>query len=279
MLLLASTSDLLRVITSAAIAVDVHASWVDLNGTTATPGRTNTLITTAATTTVVGSPAASTYRTVKTLTLRNKGASANTVTIQHSDGTNIPELVKVILGPEEQLHYQEEAGWWITDSGFRKKIAIADLGGVELVTLAGDVTNANASANTIADVTGLSFPVLANKMYRFKIWVVYTAAATTTGSRWSINGPAATYLQYESEYSLTTAVPPTTTRNSFLSAYDLPAAANASSAATGKNAAELEGVIQPSAAGTVVVRFASEVASSAIVAKAGSFIQYQQITA
>jgi hypothetical protein len=37
------------------------------------------------------------------------------------------------------------------------------------------------------------------------------------------------------------------------------------------------GVIQPSANGTLVARFASEVSSSAIVAKAGSFVLYQQI--
>ena len=53
MLLLASTSDLLRVVTSGAITTDVHASWLDLNGSTVTPGRTNTAITTATTTTEI----------------------------------------------------------------------------------------------------------------------------------------------------------------------------------------------------------------------------------
>ena len=40
MLLLTSTSDILRLITgSAASTIEVHASFVDLNGTTVTPGR------------------------------------------------------------------------------------------------------------------------------------------------------------------------------------------------------------------------------------------------
>ena len=66
MLNLASTSDVLRVVTGAAADIDVHSSWVDLNGTTVTPGRTNTpAITTATTTTIVGSPAASTVRSVR----------------------------------------------------------------------------------------------------------------------------------------------------------------------------------------------------------------------
>ncbi len=62
MIILASTSDLIRVVTSHAATIEVHASFVDLNGTTVTPGRTNTLISTATTTTIVGSPGASTVR-------------------------------------------------------------------------------------------------------------------------------------------------------------------------------------------------------------------------
>jgi hypothetical protein len=42
MINLASTSDSLYVVTSAAGDIEVHASWVDLSGSTVTPGRTNT---------------------------------------------------------------------------------------------------------------------------------------------------------------------------------------------------------------------------------------------
>ena len=49
MLILSSTSDLLRVTTSAAGDVDVHASWVDNASGTITPGRTNTAAITTAT--------------------------------------------------------------------------------------------------------------------------------------------------------------------------------------------------------------------------------------
>jgi hypothetical protein len=145
----------------------------------------------------------------------------------------------------------------------------------EVVRLTADVVNAEAVANTMTDVTGLSFPVLANKLYDFEFHIVYTAAATATGSRWSINGPAFTYLNYSSEYSLTST---TATRNALLQAFNLPAAANVTSAAVGNNWAMIKGVIQPSAAGNVIARFASEVTVSAITAKAGSFVRYQQIT-
>lgn len=281
MLLLASTSDLLRVITGQAIATDVHASWVDYDGTTATPGRTNTLISTATTTTVVSSPAASTFRTIKTLTIRNRHASSSVdITVIHSDGTNIPELIKVTLNAGDVLHYDEHGGFTTKDNFGRVKERDDNLLATAspdftTVVLASDVTNNNATANTIADVTGLSFAVTAGNTYWFCAYIMYTAAATTTGSRWSINGPAApTLLIYKSEYSLTTT---TRTINEGLSAYDSPAAASASSATTGSNIAWVEGFLKPSANGTAIVRFASEITASAIVAKAGSVLFWQQV--
>jgi len=277
-LLLASTSDLLRVITSAAITQDVHASWVDVSGSAVTPGRTNTLITTATTTTVVAGPASSTYRTVKTLTIRNRHASTSgDVTVIHSDGTNIPELVKVTLLAGDALHYDEHNGWTVRDLFGRikrREDSLIDAASPDFstVVLASDVTS-NASANVISDVTGLSVAVTSGNTYWFRFFIMYTSAATATGSRWSINGPTNTLLIYKSEYSLTTT---TRTINEGLSTYDVPAASNATSAATTSNIAWIEGFITPSANGTLIARFASET-TSAVVAKAGSILHYQQV--
>lgn len=277
MLLLASTADLLRIVTSAAVTVDVHASWVDLNGSTVTPGRTNTAISTAATTTVVGSPASSTYRTVKSLTVRNRHAStAQNVTLNHTDGTTSVELIKVTLAAGECLHYHEAAGFWISDAFGRVKTNTnnngsgAAVNALNLVVLASDVVNNNGTANTLADVTGLSFSVTAGETYHFEFFIPYTAAATTTGSRWSISGPGSpTLLNYTSQYTLTA----TSMTTNYATAYDIPAASNASSLTAG-NIAWLAGFIKPSANGTVIARFASEVASSAITAKAGALLKW-----
>lgn len=142
-------------------------------------------------------------------------------------------------------------------------------------SIATSVANADATPDTIADVTGLSFAVAAGQRYWFRFVIHYDAAATTTGSRWSIDGPASpTDLNFSSEYSLTTT---SKTVNTGLTAYDTPAAANASSAATGSNMAIIEGFILPSAAGTVIARFASEVTASAITALRGSFVQYMAV--
>lgn len=112
MLLLTSTSDLLKITTSAAGDIQVHASYVDVNGTTITPLRTNTLITTATTTTVVGSPAASTQRNVKGLYVTNNSASiSQNVAVLHTDGTNQVELMQFVLLPGENLGYREDGSW------------------------------------------------------------------------------------------------------------------------------------------------------------------------
>lgn len=147
--------------------------------------------------------------------------------------------------------------------------------GISRVFLPGDVVNNNAVANTIADVTGLSFPVNANTTYRFRFFIVYTSAATTTGSRWSINGPAATFMNYYSTYTLTST---SITNNQGLSSYNVPAASSASSLASG-NIAIIEGIIRPSASGNVIARFASEITASAITATGNgkSFVEYEII--
>lgn len=277
MLLLASTSDKIRLTTSAALNCDVHASWADKNGSTITPGNKNTPITTATTTDIVSAPASSTYRTVKTLTIRNRDASTvNAVTVIHTDGTNATELIKVNLLAGYTLHYHEGAGFWVTDT-YGSNVSTQQYGGVQaatnalnLVVLSGDVTNNNGTANTIADVTGLSFSVTAAETYKFKFIIAYTSAATTTGSRWSINGPGSpTLLNYSSRYTINA----TSETVNYATAYDIPAASNASSLTAG-NIAIIEGIIKPSANGTVIARFASEVSSSAIVAKAGSLLEW-----
>jgi hypothetical protein len=113
MLLLTSTTDALQVVTGQAVAVDVHASWMDYASGTVTPGRTNTAITTATTTSVAGSPVASTVRNVKSLHLRNKDASLSVdVTVRHTDGTTIVELIKITLAAGDSLEYIEGVGFF-----------------------------------------------------------------------------------------------------------------------------------------------------------------------
>ena len=118
MLLLTSTSDIIRVVTGSAATVHCHASWVDNASGTITPGRTNTAaISTGTTTTIVAAPGASTQRNVKHINITNAHASASTtVTVQHFDGTNSEDLMGVTLLAGENLVFNEEGRWTHHDS-------------------------------------------------------------------------------------------------------------------------------------------------------------------
>lgn len=165
MLLLTSTTDRLQVVTDAVAAIDVHTSWVDTNISSGliTPGRTNTSIVTAATTSIAGAPAASIQRNVRTVHIRNKHATlATNVTVTHTDGVVTVELIKYPLGPGTQLEYTDENGWSTTvfGTGSSPPVVAGGAGGgvvvferlddthVRLVTLAGD-----AAAVKIAGIT------------------------------------------------------------------------------------------------------------------------------
>lgn len=113
MLLLNSTSDLIRVVTGAAAnSIDVHASWMDITGTTTTPGRQNTVITTATTTSVVPSPGSGVTRNLKGLYITNDSTGTScSVAVEHFDGTTQVELIQFILLPGENLGYREDGSW------------------------------------------------------------------------------------------------------------------------------------------------------------------------
>ncbi len=148
-------------------------------------------------------------------------------------------------------------------------------GGPTIEMLGADVANAEAVALTYADITGLSFAVAASTRYRFRFVIDYTAAAATTGSKWSINGPAATRLIYRMHF--TSGVGSDEIFHS--SAYNEPSSSAASTgSAAGANLAVIEGIVLiGGAGGTIVARFASEISGSAITAKAGSFVEYQEL--
>jgi hypothetical protein len=280
MILLDGANDVLRLVTSSTANLDVVASSATYAAGTITPAPHKGTISTATTTTIVAAAGASTQRTVRFLSIRNRHASAaNTITLQLFDGSTAYEIYKVTLAAGESLLYDEGNGFqYLSALGLTKTSETTGssapaVSTVNLVVLSSDVINNNATANTLADVTGLSFAVTSGSKYWFEFFIDYTSAATATGSRWSINGPSFTRLAYQANWSLTA------TSNTFSNnvAYNLPAASNATSAATTGNFAYITGIIQPSANGTLIARFASEVASSAITAKAGSVCRWVQV--
>lgn len=118
MLLLTSTSDIIRIVTGSAVStISVHASWVDNASGTITPGRTNTAITTDTTTTIVAAPGASTQRNVKGIYITNNNASSSCqVTVQHFDGTTSTDLMGVTLLAGENCILNQDGEWSHHDS-------------------------------------------------------------------------------------------------------------------------------------------------------------------
>ncbi len=138
-----------------------------------------------------------------------------------------------------------------------------------LITTNADVTS-NSTANTLTDVTGLAFNVVAGTVYHFYAIIPYTSTATSNGSRWTINAPATSLLNYTSRYTLNA----TSQTVNFASAINIPSSCNSTSIVAG-NVAIIEGVIKPSANGTVQIRFASENGNNySITAKAGASLEY-----
>ena len=284
MINLTDPAALVSVTTSATANIDVQASWVDLELSTkiATPGSKNTNISSATTTTICPSPASGFARNLKTIHIRNRHATtSNDVTILHNDGTATAEMQKFVMPAGFTAVYDEGSNWSLSDVSGRELTNQSSNGNaptvndLNTVVLASDVVNNNAVANTIADITGLSFSVTAGETYRFRGVIDFTSAATGTGGRISVSGPAApTRLAYSSRWPSTGAVD---VINNGMSAYDLPAASAGTSAQTAGNIATIEGFITPSASGTVTLRFASEVAASAITAKAGSTLEWVRV--
>lgn len=282
MIILSETTDNLQIVLSGAVTTNqlqCFTSWRDRTATTFVAGRTVTNTNNTTDVNLAAAPASSTQRVVDFISVYNNDTTNKTVTIKlDANGTEYKLFVTTIASGET-IQYQEGRGFSVlaTTGAIKQSInqgANASTTGLTAVVLGADVTNNNAVANTIADVTGLSFSVLATKTYYFKFVIRYTAAATTTGSRWCVNCTAGTAanLTFTSEYTLTAT---TSTRNAMVQGFDLPAASNASSIVA-VNMAIMQGHFTPTADGTFIARFASEVSSSAIVAKAGSICYYQQ---
>lgn len=170
------TADLLSLISSSTAALDVHASYIDASTVSPPvpdpPSRTNTAITTAATTTIVAGPASGKIRNVKTLHIRNKSTTANNdVTINHNINATLYELIKVTLRPGDSLEYVEGVGWF----------TIA--GAASLTNAATSSVSASYGSDTYLVGSAITMPAgspVAKHLYVCTFDMTKTAAGTAT---------------------------------------------------------------------------------------------------
>lgn len=132
------------------------------------------------------------------------------------------------------------------------------------VRLAADVTN---STVTLADVTGLLVALAANSTYAVEAKVMFQTAATTTGIRLTQTVPtgATVVAQWNTPTSLTASTLANQRGADAGAASTAIDVANANTLASGSLL-----VITGTTAGNLQIRFASEIAASNAVVKAGS---------
>lgn len=285
-LFLASTSSKIQLITADAVTVDVYAAYTDfVSPSTVTPGAKHTAISTAATTDIVLAPAASTYRTIKSLHIVNKHASLSVlVTLQVTDGTTVIELEKLTLLAGERFSHIADQGFQLFDANAIPKTGTAPAQ-VYTRTLAADLAN---TTTTAAKVTGLDLACGVG-IWLFEYYALYTTVITTTGIKFGCNhtGTVTSFVYWRRELTaLATAADgnadqdiKTTAGGVMMGWADRVKSTSAPliSAGVDTNGADqlavIEGLAIVTAAGNMELYSASEVGTSSTSVKAGSVLR------
>lgn len=155
MIILSDTNDALQITRSSANAVDVYAAFVDHTSSAYTPDKSHNTYTSAASSSFVTSPAASTQRQVKYVSVRARGG-ANVITIAFLDTATAYELVEVSLSADDTLTYTDTDGWEVIDSsGQIKQVTTSGIAG-HVLRDAGSGMTQRAAMNFV-DTATISF--------------------------------------------------------------------------------------------------------------------------
>jgi len=140
------------------------------------------------------------------------------------------------------------------------------------VTTLKTTTTQSNSTTTAATINALSFTAVAGNSYRIRMWLVYSAGATTTGIRLGPN----TFSGGNFWYSTT--INSSTTASQVITGFNaVNILQGTSSRATTGNVATIDMTVEATSTATVSFQFASEVAGSAITIQAGSRLEYEII--
>ena len=117
-----TSTDLISLITAQNGARAV-VSYSDATGSTYTGGTQPTSITSATTTTICSSPAASIVRDIDFINIKNTFAGSHTITVQLNVSATLYVLVTMALLTDESLCYTHGSGWCAIDAnGNRKEV-------------------------------------------------------------------------------------------------------------------------------------------------------------
>jgi hypothetical protein len=121
-------------------------SYSDATSSAYTGGTQVASITSATTTTICSTPAASTVRDVDQINIKNTFAGSHTVTVQvDANGTNYPLIVAALL-TDESLNYTHGSGWQVKDAnGSTKNSALTSMTSAQLAAILTDETGSGAA--------------------------------------------------------------------------------------------------------------------------------------
>jgi hypothetical protein len=139
-------------------------------------------------------------------------------------------------------------------------------GGTSFVTKVLATADTTNSAVALANCSSLSFAVVSDRFYGFNFYVYFTTPLATVGLALSLNAPANNYILFNT-FIPVTSIAAKTFNYSAVSAF---VASTGVPVASAKVMAMLDGLIQPTAPGNVIIRFATAEASQRAVIKAGS---------
>lgn len=140
--------------------------------------------------------------------------------------------------------------------------------------LTADVTDSTSA--TLTD-TGLAFPVASGRTYHFEAFIPYTTAATTTGIGVAVDVPASpTFFTARADTpNATGATVGTDSVEADATVTDAEQMTFTGLPSTSGALLYVQGVIRPSVAGEVKVQFNTEVDTSLVTVKKGSYIRYR----
>lgn len=162
------------------------------------------------------------------------------------------------------------AGVTVTSAAGKQTISIPGGGGGGGPTLVRKTADQTINGTAFQDITDLSFAIVANTTYYFIFFITFQSTTTTTGHGWSVNGPAVSLLNYRVNYQTIANATAGAMPHRKDVAYDAMAALTSTITLNVNLLVQIEGVIRPSANGTLAARVRSELANNNLTVRADS---------
>lgn len=124
-MLLDGTTDTIQFLLDAAVTtteLSFNSYFNDYTSTSATPVNNQGASNGTTAVDLVGSPAASHQRELKSASIYNEDTTSKTVTIQIFDGTNTMIVYKALLAAGETMQYKDDYGWHVNTTTGDKKV-------------------------------------------------------------------------------------------------------------------------------------------------------------